>query len=89
MLKKLAIVVIAASALAGCATSNAQTAMLSDAVLDTSPDCAPARVAGESAYVVEGFGGKGDNQLMVTELRPMSRCTQGGPTARATLSPQK
>ena len=88
MLKKLATVIIAASALAGCTNANSQTAKLSIDALEVPADCTPSPVAGQSAYVVEGFGGKGDTQLMVTEVRAMSRCTQSGPSTHATLAPQ-
>ncbi len=86
MWKKLIVIVAVATNLAACAPTLTEQPATASTVDQPTCESQPAAVSG--AWVIEGFGGKGDPQLMVTEQRPIVRCAQGLPVARtATLAP--
>ncbi|RLB59885.1 MAG: hypothetical protein DRI90_14865 [Deltaproteobacteria bacterium] len=87
MWKTLIVMLAAATNLAACApTLSEQPATASAA--DTMATCPSQSTNLPGAWVIEGFGGKGDPQLMITEQQPIVRCAQGLPVARtATLAP--
>jgi len=88
MWKKIAVVAAIASNLVACAPTASLSEQPATASAVDPPTCQSEPAAVPGAYVVEGFGGKGDPQLMVTELRPIVRCDRGLPAARAaTLAP--
>jgi hypothetical protein len=81
------VIVAATSCVAGCATSSqpSQAAAAPTVACD-----APVRVS-RAAWTIEGFGGKGDPQLMMTKRQPVRACTTPGGSARgrATLAVQQ
>jgi hypothetical protein len=86
MLKKLVVIVAATANLAACAPTLAEQPATASAADQPTCESQPANASG--AWVIEGFGGKGDPQLMMTEQRPIVRCARGLPVARtATLAP--
>lgn len=88
MWKKLIVIAAAASNLVACAPTANLSAQPATARAADPPTCQSQPAAVPGAYVVEGFGGKGDPQLMISEQRPIVRCERGTPAAHgATLGP--
>lgn len=45
--------------------------------------CATTELPSKPAFVIEGFGGRGETQLIMTERRPVTQCVSAGPTGTA------
>jgi hypothetical protein len=80
-------ILFGAALLGGCAPRVATPSGTSALLEHEPPACEPAPVPGRSALVVEGFGGKNEEQLIVTERQLMTRCLRGAPARTATLGP--
>jgi hypothetical protein len=84
--RKVVLVALAALGIAGCSTASQLHGRAELPTLD-GMECS-AVDSGPRAMVIEGFGGKGDPQLIVTERQPASRCVEASPQSRtATLAP--
>ncbi len=84
MWNKLIVITAVAANLVACAPTASLSERPATASIVELPTCEIQPAAVPGAYVVEGFGGKGDPQLMISEQRPIVRCERGAPTAHGT-----
>jgi len=86
---KLLLIAAVAASLAACAPAASRPALTaSRAAPSTGCSALPrAREHSGGAWLVEGFGGRGETQLIVSERRPTLRCAlPTGAATRATLA---
>ncbi len=88
--RPLILVAFASSLVTGCAASTSPPVAPATAAAAPVVCGAPMPVAAP-AYTLEGFGGPGDTQLMMTARQPVRRCAprDGTLSSTATLGPQQ
>lgn len=90
MIRKLVLFASSTVLMIGCAAPAAQTATRARSGASPAACGAPLPVA-RGAWTVEGFGGRGDTQLMMTARQPTRQCVPGPGASRpnATLGVQQ
>lgn len=89
MIRKLVVFASSTFVMIGCASPAAQTATRAPSAAPPAACGAPLPVAAR-AWTVEGFGGRGDTQLMMTARRPTRQCVpSAGASPNAMLGAQQ